>query len=63
MLFKMGLLTFLTRLGNEREVESVSERVEGLDLRFIAWPDFRMINLVMFWGRNRKTVDLDACVG
>ena len=42
----------LTRLGTEREVESVSERVEGLVLRFIVRPDFRTTKLGMFWGRD-----------
>ena len=51
------LLIFLIYLGNEWEMESVSERVEGLVLRFIVRPDFRTIKLGMIWGRDRQTVD------
>ena len=53
----------LTRLGTDQEVELVSERVEGLVLHFIIRPDFRMVNLGMIWGRNRKTKIDDASVG
>ena len=49
---EMGLLIFLTRLGNERDVESVSECVEGLVFRFITRPNFRTVKLGMVWGRN-----------
>jgi len=54
---RLPLLTFLTRLGNEWEVESVSECVEGLVLHFTVQPDFRTVKLGMIWGRDRQTVD------
>src|SRR5271169_993041 len=44
-LCRMGLFTFLTHLAIERVVESVSEHVEGLDLRFVWCPDFRTVKL------------------
>ena len=53
----------LTRLGTDQEVESVSERVEGLVLHFITCPDFRMVNLGMIWGRERQTRIVDVCLG
>jgi len=53
----------LTSLGTEREVESVSERVEGLVLRFIVRPDFRTVKLGMFQGREQQTRIVDVGVG
>ena len=60
---ELGLLTFLTHLRTEREVESVSEHIEGLVLRFIMRPDFRTVKLSMIWARERQTVEFDACLG
>jgi len=59
---RLGLLTFLTRLRNQWEVESVYEHVEGLVLHFVVRPDFGMVKLGMIWGRRRQTVELDARV-
>ena len=56
----LGLLTFLTYLWMEREVKSVSECIEGLVLHFITRPNFQMVKLGMFWGRNQQTVELDT---
>ena len=47
----------------EREVELISECVEGLVLRFIMRPDFRTVKLGMIWARERQTVEFDACLG
>ena len=53
----------LMRLGTEREVESVSECLEGLVLCFIVRPDFWTVKLGMFQGREQQTRIVEVGVG